>query len=276
MKSLKARLLTAVFGISLLFGILFIGNMFPIILGCAVSIVTAFMCGEYLHANNMLKKYFISVPCILFSIITPLVTATKFLYPTIVLFMLISFSMLIFKQEKLSYKDFAYAIAGTTLITFGMSALTALCFKGIAVTFYFITIFALPWMCDAGGFFVGATLGKHKLCPSISPKKTVEGAIGGVVFCVISAVIIWILFQFLFMPELKFNFAALFILAVLNAVVSVLGDLSFSTIKRSLKIKDYSSIFPGHGGMLDRFDSIIFTAPVMLAIEGMIPFVTMG
>ena len=78
------------------------------------------------------------------------------------------------------------------------------------------------------------------------------------------------------MPQLQFNFIALLILAVLNTVVSILGDLSFSLIKRSLEIKDYSSIFPGHGGMLDRFDSLIFTAPIMLAMDSFIPFVTMG
>lgn len=276
MKSLKARLLTAVIGIASMLAILFLGSMYPIILGCAISLVTAFMCGEYLHANNMLKKYFISVPCILFSLIVPLISTTQFLYPAIVFFMLVSFSMLIFKHEKLCYRDFSYAISGIVLITFGMSALSALCLRGLAITFYFVSIFALPWMCDAGGFFVGATLGKHKLCPKISPKKTVEGAIGGVIFCIISAVIVWVLFQNIFMPQLKFNFFGLLILAVLNAVISIIGDLSFSLIKRSLDIKDYSSIFPGHGGMIDRFDSIIFTAPVMLAIDSFMPFVTMG
>ena len=276
MKSLKARLFTAVVGISLLLAILFLGSFYPIIISCAVSAVTAFMAGEYLHANNMLKKYFISVPCIIFCIVMPLIVTTQYVYITLVLFMLICFSMLIFKHEKMDYRDFSYAITGILLITFGMSALSALCLKGIAISFYFVTIFALPWMCDAGGFFVGATLGKHKLCPKVSPKKTIEGVIGGIVFCVISAIVIGLLFQYLFMTELRFNFLALILLGVADAIISVLGDLSFSLVKRSLDIKDYSSIFPGHGGMLDRFDSLIFTAPVMMAIDSFIPFVTMG
>ena len=129
-------------------------------------------------------------------------------------------------------------------------------------------------MADAGGFFIGASFGKHKLCPNVSPKKTVEGAVGGLIFCVLTAVVLGLLFAFVIAPEYKFNFVALIILGVVDAVVSIFGDLSFSLIKRSVGIKDYSSVFPGHGGMLDRFDSIIFTAPVMLAINQFLPFAT--
>ncbi len=129
-------------------------------------------------------------------------------------------------------------------------------------------------MADAGGFFIGATLGKHKLCPDISPKKTVEGVIGGVIFCVISAVLVGLLFQYLIMPDLEINFWALVLLGIIDAPISIIGDLSFSLIKRRYKIKDYGSIFPGHGGMLDRFDSIIFTAPVIVLLNQFIPIIT--
>lgn len=124
--------------------------------------------------------------------------------------------------------------------------------------------------------FIGASFGKHKLCPKISPKKTVEGAIGGILFCDITAVIIGLVFKFLVMPDANINFWALILLGVIDAPVSILGDLSFSLIKRNYGIKDYGSIFPGHGGMLDRFDSIIFTAPVLVAINQFIPFITVG
>ena len=90
----------------------------------------------------------------------------------------------------------------------------------------------------------------------------------------LTAVVLGFLFAFVIAPDYKFNFASLIILGIVDAVVSIIGDLSFSLIKRSVGIKDYSSIFPGHGGMLDRFDSIIFTAPVMLAVNHFLPFAT--
>lgn len=124
--------------------------------------------------------------------------------------------------------------------------------------------------------FIGASFGKHKLCPKISPKKTVEGAIGGILFCDLTAIIIGLIFHFCVMPDANINFWALILLGVIDAPVSILGDLSFSLIKRNYGIKDYGSIFPGHGGMLDRFDSVIFTAPVLVAINQFIPFITVG
>ena len=104
--------------------------------------------------------------------------------------------------------------------------------------------------------------------------KTVEGAIGGVVFCIASALIIGFIFHNLILPDMKINFWALALLGAIDAPVSILGDLSFSLIKRSLNIKDYGSIFPGHGGMLDRFDSIIFTAPIIVIINQFLPFLS--
>ena len=275
MKSLKPRLLTAVVGITLLVGVLIAGEFWNPIIGVIVGIACAFMTGEYLSAKKLLKNFWLSVPCMLTSALLPIMISTQYIYLLITAFMIVSFSVLIIKHSELSYIDLAYAVFGTLLISFGMSALPLVCSSKVGVTFFFCTAFSLPWMADAGGFFIGATMGKHKLCPNISPKKTVEGAVGGVIFCLVSAIIIGCIFQFIVMPGVKINFLALALLGIIDAPVSILGDLSFSLIKRSLKIKDYGSIFPGHGGMLDRFDSIIFTAPILVAVNHFIPFITL-
>ncbi len=274
MKSLKPRLLTAVVGISLLLFILFVGEQWNPIIGIIVGIASAFMTGEYLNAKGILKVFELSVPCMLIAFVLSQTVISQYMFLVFVVFIMLAFSVFIFSHKKISYIDLAYAICGTLLISFGMSALPTICSNGIGVAFYFITVFALPWMADAGGFFIGATMGKHKLCPNISPKKTVEGAVGGVIFCIVTALIVGVVFQYLIMPDYKINFLALAILGLLDAPISILGDLSFSLIKRSLNIKDYGSIFPGHGGMLDRFDSIIFTAPVLVAVNQFIPFIT--
>ena len=102
--------------------------------------------------------------------------------------------------------------------------------------------------------------GKHKLAPVVSPKKTVEGAIGGVV----GATLLMLLVVYLFnrFANLEIDYAAAALMGAIGAVIGQVGDLSFSIIKRQTGIKDYSHIFPGHGGVLDRFDSVIFVAPV--------------
>lgn len=274
MKSLKPRLLTAVIGIPLLILLLLLAEVWSPVVAIIVAIATAFMTGEYLNANKLLKNFAVSVPCLLFSLLIPFLASTAYLYTAIILYIFVMFIFMIFSHRKITYSELAYSVTGTLLIALGMSAIPFICGNNIGISFYFVTIFALPWMADAGGFFIGATMGKHKLCPQISPKKTVEGAVGGIVFCVISAVLVGLIFQFLITPNIKINFLALILLGIFDAPISIIGDLSFSLIKRRYNIKDYGSIFPGHGGMLDRFDSIIFTAPVIVILNQVIPIIT--
>ncbi len=122
-------------------------------------------------------------------------------------------------------------------------------------------IFAGAWLTDTFAYFVGINLGRHKLMPEISPKKTVEGAIGGIIGCGLS----FLLFGFIvsYFGKLGVNYYNLFILGILCAIISEIGDLAASSIKRHYGIKDFGSIMPGHGGVMDRFDSIIFVAPVV-------------
>jgi phosphatidate cytidylyltransferase len=105
-------------------------------------------------------------------------------------------------------------------------------------------------------FFTGSLIGRHKLCPAISPKKTVEGAVGGFV----GSVLLCGAFGYLLMPALL---ASCLILGAIGGVAAQLGDLTASVFKRGLGIKDYGNLIPGHGGILDRFDSVLFTAPVV-------------
>lgn len=274
MKSLKPRLLTAVIGIPSLVVLLLLAEVWNPVVAIIVALATSFMTGEYLNANKLLKSLSVSIPCLLFSLLMPFLINTAYIYLTLVLYLLVMFVVMIANHKRISYSELAYSVTGTLLISLGMSAISLICNGETGISFYFVTIFALPWMADAGGFFIGASMGKHKLCPSISPKKTVEGAVGGVVFCMISAVAVGLLFQYLITPDINVNFAALIVLGFIDAPISIIGDLSFSLIKRRYNIKDYSSIFPGHGGMLDRCDSIIFTAPIIVLVNQIIPIIT--
>jgi phosphatidate cytidylyltransferase len=131
-----------------------------------------------------------------------------------------------------------------------------------------IGLFA-PWVSDVFAYFTGSILGKHKIVPHISPKKTVEGCIGGAVGCAVVMVLFFSLFmdQFIdtsFGRPIILLFAAL--IGVILSIVSQLGDWMASAIKRWAGIKDFGKILPGHGGLLDRFDSAFFTLPVIFAV----------
>ncbi len=123
---------------------------------------------------------------------------------------------------------------------------------GLMVWLIVITAFGT----DIMAYFSGYLFGKHKLCPHISPKKTIEGSVGGV----IGSVVLSGVFGYIFMPEVL---AHCLIIGVLGGIVSQFGDLTASIFKRKMGIKDYGNLIPGHGGILDRFDSVLFTGPMV-------------
>ena len=122
---------------------------------------------------------------------------------------------------------------------------------------------------DSGAYFAGSKFGKHKLAPVLSPKKTVEGVIGGVAACVAGMVLYGLILWLGFGLKVNFGYAVFY--GLLGGVASVFGDLCFSVIKRQTGIKDYGRLIPGHGGILDRFDSMVVVAPLAEALLLLIP-----
>lgn len=122
-------------------------------------------------------------------------------------------------------------------------------------------VFLCSWGCDTCAYLAGITMGKHKMAPILSPKKSVEGGIGGV----LGAVLLGALFGYIFRMQVPFDNAAFScaVICGIGSVISMIGDLAASAIKRNHNVKDYGTLIPGHGGILDRFDSVIFTAPVI-------------
>lgn len=123
-------------------------------------------------------------------------------------------------------------------------------------------IFLCSWGCDTCAYCVGVLIGKHKMAPKLSPKKSVEGAVGGVLGTVLLTVLYCVIFQDAMGIETA-HIAVLAAISAVGALVSMVGDLTASAIKRNYDIKDYGKLIPGHGGILDRFDSVIFTAPMI-------------
>jgi phosphatidate cytidylyltransferase len=115
------------------------------------------------------------------------------------------------------------------------------------------------WLGDAGAYYFGKTLGRHKMSPRISPKKTVEGAIGGVLTSIVTAIVV----HFTFFPTFPLLHAV--IAGMILSIAGMIGDLAESMWKRSAAVKDSGTLIPGHGGFLDRFDSVFYTAPILYA-----------
>ena len=129
----------------------------------------------------------------------------------------------------------------------------------------------VAFLSDAFALFAGMAFGRRKLAPELSPKKTWEGAVGGFLGAILSTVVYGLVLHFVFQYEADYLRLALY--GALGSVASQLGDLSFSYIKREYGIKDFGNIFPGHGGVLDRFDSVIFCAPLIELMIHVLPAV---
>ncbi len=135
--------------------------------------------------------------------------------------------------------------------------------------FFILLILCFAWGGDTCAYFAGRAFGKHKLCPKVSPKKTVEGAVGGVLGTMLFGVIITVIYSVVADRTEAFTrsnigvsmYLIIALLGVVAAVLGIYGDLFASVVKRQCGIKDYGTIFPGHGGILDRFDSVMFIAP---------------
>ena len=135
---------------------------------------------------------------------------------------------------------------------------------------YFIMIpFIVAYFNDAGAYLVGIKYGKHKLSPVVSPNKTWEGMLGGAAGAVLGMLLYALLLQFAF--KFRVNYLLALLYGVLGSSVGVFGDLCFSIVKRQTGIKDYGNLFPGHGGVLDRFDSMMMVAPLIEVLLTLLP-----
>lgn len=164
----------------------------------------------------------------------------------------------VFNLER-TFIDVALTILGFIYVGVFFSFIYLVQVKSQGV-YYIWLIFIASWMSDTAALYAGKFFGKHKLCPKVSPKKTVEGSIGGLLgaalFCTIFGIVISNYAEV--MPIYHF-----FIVGILSGGLSQLGDLVASSVKRYVGIKDYSKLIPGHGGILDRFDSILFSGVVI-------------
>ena len=178
--------------------------------------------------------------------------------------LLVLLGFYVFTFPKYNVKTIVFAFYGFFYVSILLSFiyLTRHLENGIYIVWL---IFFASWFCDVFAYFTGMLFGKHRLAPILSPKKSVEGAIGGVVIPAICGGVYGYFVGKYYSPGFSV-IPAFTVLCAVGAAVSQIGDLSASAVKRNFDIKDYGNLIPGHGGILDRFDSVIFTAPMIYFI----------
>ncbi len=175
-------------------------------------------------------------------------------------------------KAKLPYKNLTVCMAAGLVIPYMLCAPVRI-FAGEFGRHFILIPFVLAFLSDTGAYFAGRFFGKHKLAPVISPNKTVEGVIGGVLTTMLGMVIYCMVLQFGFGFQVNYLYALLY--GLVGALAGVFGDLSFSAIKRQTGIKDYGNLIPGHGGILDRFDSMTVVAPLAEVLMILLPVAVM-
>ncbi|MEG1061094.1 MAG: phosphatidate cytidylyltransferase [Oscillospiraceae bacterium] len=273
---MKKRLLSIAVGLVLLAGIL--AMIDTVVIPIAASIVGAIAIFELTRALglNDNKLFFI-----LFSLAhcyNMFILPDGFYFTFVLLFIMFCLTMFC-KNRHYLFKEGAAAFAGIVLITSGFRAIITIenhAPNAADARFMIIMAMCLGWICDTFAFIFGKLFGKKKLCPEISPNKTVAGAVGGIVgTAIFTAAAFGIyalkcsagsLFCGMVMP---IHIAFYGAIGLVGSIVGIVGDLSASYIKRECGIKDFGNIMPGHGGALDRFDSVLFTGVFASLVYGL-------
>ena len=262
------RTITAVIGVALLVVACIYSHTiaFPILIGLMALLGVYEMLGCVGMRKNFIVSLCLYVLCAVVVILTQTIESHS-LYITaysgfLFCIMLILLTVSVFSEGKVPVDKVCVAFTTCAYIITGFISIIQLRSMKHGDIIYLL-VFIAPWVTDTFAYFCGRLFGRHKLIPSVSPKKTVEGSIGGTVFCILGCV----LYRFILQWMGNEGLPQIWIFAVLGFIVSIvsqIGDLMFSLIKRRYGIKDYGIIFPGHGGVLDRFDSVIATAPLLL------------
>ncbi len=283
---MKTRIISGAVGIIIFVAAIFAAlKIDAIILHILLAAIGCIGVYEALKPTGYVKSRFLLISSLIYAAVTPFIYSFDVLGPKVlgidmeikheiclILYAIVIFTVSMFHHKEIKPSEVAYAFAATVAITFSFWSLAAIFSNpdGNGL-FYLIIVVIAAWGCDTGAYFSGYFFGKHKMAPEISPKKTVEGAVGGIII-----VELLMLGACLIFNEITGNMVNLITILCATpflALAGMMGDLVFSYIKRDCGIKDYGKLMPGHGGVLDRFDSVAVVAPLMYIVVEHLPMV---
>ena len=269
---MRKRIISGVTGALFAILILFFGKDYPALINIITALISVLAVKEVFDVMDITNIWVISVPSLAFSAFLPAFGYSVYWYALWYVYSLWIFSAMILSST-LALKKVTMCYAMTILISVSLGCIIGLRDFGKEYGCFFVLLaLCVAWLCDTGAYFCGKFFGRNKLCPVISPKKTVEGFFGGLSVSIISTLCASMLFDvFVCRGHAQMKYAAITFMALFGALISVLGDLCFSAIKRKCGVKDFGSLMPGHGGILDRFDSVIFVVPYVYIFVQIIP-----
>ena len=187
----------------------------------------------------------------------------------LMVFAALLFSEMMLSHVKITFDKICLCVMAGFVVPFLLSSLIRILVMSRIGRYMVLIPFVVAFTSDSGAYFAGRFFGRHKLAPVISQHKTIEGAVGGVICAVVGMIIYCVVLQFAFDFQVKYGYAVIY--GLLGSLVGILGDLCFSVIKRQTGIKDYGNLIPGHGGVLDRFDSMMMVGPLIESLLILIP-----
>lgn len=256
----KQRLLSGIVLVILAVITLYLGGTVTLIVTAAISLMGMYELLRVIGQEKSALAVIAYSGAILYYLILWL-NLEKFILPLSLLVLIMLFAVYVFSFPRFEINQVAMAFFSLFYVTVMMS-----CIYRIRImengAYMIALVFLSAWGNDTLAYCSGMLFGKHKMSPVLSPKKTIEGAVGGVLGAGLLGAIYGAIGQHFILAD--YNLAMIFALVcAVGGLISIIGDLGASAIKRNYEIKDYSNLIPGHGGILDRFDSIIFTAPVI-------------
>lgn len=267
---MKVRILTAVVLLPVfLFVILFLPAYCTTALFAVLMALAAY---EFLWGTGMLKHprliIYASIMGALVSVWSGFGASYVWALLGVLLFVCLLFAEIMISNMKLPFDKVIVCGAAGLLIPFLLTALVRM--RAVANgEFYIMIPLIVAFISDSGAYFAGRFFGSHKLAPTISPKKTVEGLVGGILTAVLFMLLYCLILQLAF--GFWVNYLAALLYGVAGSVAGAFGDLCFSAVKRQTGIKDYGNLLPGHGGILDRFDSMVIVAPLIEILLILLP-----
>ncbi len=276
---MKTRIISAAVAMALLVAVLFVSDEHKYIFNSMVSVLSALAVLEIFSVTKCVKHKPLVIAGVLWAVLVPFF-CVPLLQPYVggifFLYLVTTLAYMIFKHDIIGLKDVGLLFMLSTLVPVGFSTLVRLRDLGLSSAFgmakrdgmfLLFTALCCCWLADTGAYFTGRMLGKHKLAPTISPNKTVEGFIGGIVYNVVGVVLLSLIYQLPWVSAgAEVNIPFMMLLGFVTAFLGTLGDLSASHIKRVFGVKDFGNIMPGHGGVMDRFDSILLVAPFVYCV----------